>query len=89
MFDKIDYTLILDLFIIIYHLCSLRGRGGGEGSSQIIRTTMDEVKKKLLMKCSGVNDEGVVIIFQEIRIKSHLPFLQHKKDESSTINYLV
>ena len=41
------------------------------------------------MKCSGVNDEGVVIIFQEIRIKSHLPFLQHKKDESSTINYLV
>ena len=78
MFDEIDWTLILDLFIIIYHLCSLRGRGGGEGSSQIIRTTMDEVKK-LLMKCSGVNDGGGIIIFQEIRIKSHLPFLQHKK----------
>ena len=45
MFDEIDKTLILDLIIIIYHLCSLRGRGGGEGSSQIMRTTMDEVKK--------------------------------------------
>ena len=31
------------------------------------------------MKCSGVNDGGVIIIFQEIRIKSHLRFLHHKK----------
>ena len=43
MFDEIDSTLILDLFD--YFVCSLRGRGGGEGSSQIMRTTMDEVKK--------------------------------------------
>ena len=43
MLYEIDWTLILDLFD--YFVCSLRGRGGGEGSSQILRTTMDQVKK--------------------------------------------